>query len=106
MNCKHLEPKSNGIVVHKLTGLHHGWVTKAKYIPGLSQLVTCSMDATVNLCDPEKFNSYDRFRHSFHTFKGHQKAVYSFDWSQSYNFLVSCGLERKLYVNFSYMLAC
>ena len=90
-SCKHPEPKRHGVTLHKLSGLHKDWVTKTRFIPELSQLVTCSMDSTINLCDPEKMNSYERFQHSFHTFRGHQKPVYSFDWSHDHSFIVSCG---------------
>ncbi len=83
--------------IRQLTGLHKDWVTKARYIPDLSALVTSSLDCTINLCDPEKIGSYERFRHSFHTFRAHSKGVYSFDWSRQNSFIASCGLERNAY---------
>jgi WD40 repeat protein len=87
-------------LVCQLTGLHRDWVTKVRYISDLSALVTCSLDCTVNLCDPEKIGSYERFRHSFHTFRGHTKGVYSLDWSRQNSFIASCGLERNACVVF------
>ena len=72
-------------------------MTKVRYIPDLSALVTSSLDCTINMCDPEKIGSYERFRHSFHTFRAHTKGVYSFDWSRQNSFIASCGLERNAY---------
>jgi hypothetical protein len=59
---------------------------------------TGSLDGTVNMCDPEKISSFTRFKHSFRTFRGHEKAVYSFDYSSENSFMVSSGVERTISV--------
>ncbi|GBG32362.1 WD repeat-containing protein 64 [Hondaea fermentalgiana] len=68
---------------------HTDHVTQVDYVGGLSSLVTCSLDATVNVFDLERA----RLKR---TFTQHKKAVYSFTWCAGSKVIASSGLERHI----------
>ena len=66
--------------------VHSDWVNKVMYISDLSAVASCSLDKTLCINDVER--NYAR------KLTAHNKCVYSFDWSPSYKFLASCGMDR------------
>ena len=68
--------------------VHTDWVNKVMYINDLSAVASCSLDKTLCINDVER--NYSR------KLAAHTKCVYSFDWSPSYKFLASCGMDRQV----------
>ena len=70
---------------------HAGPVTDILPIKNQNMLVTCATDAKICIWDA-----------SNHAYKkdliGHEKGVFSLDWSDDYNFLFSAGLDHDVYV--------
>ncbi|CAM6069836.1 unnamed protein product [Sphagnum tenellum] len=70
--------------------LHSDWMTTIKYLSHSNSLITTSMDGNLLMLDFEK-------RHLKWSGKEHAHGIYSCDYCRSYNFIVTCGLER--YIN-------
>jgi len=70
---------------------HAGPITDILPIKNQNMLVTCATDAKICIWDA-----------SNHSYKkdliGHDKGVFSLDWSEDYNFLFSAGLDHDVYV--------
>jgi len=70
---------------------HAGPITDILPIKNQNMLVTCATDAKICIWDA-----------SNHSYKkdliGHEKGVFSLDWSEDYNFLFSAGLDHDVYV--------
>ena len=71
---------------HRTDCVHSDWINKVMYINDLSAVASCSLDKTLCINDVER--NYSR------KLSAHTKCVYSFDWSPSYKFLASCGMDR------------
>eukprot|EP00002_Diphylleia_rotans_P027006 TRINITY_DN5402_c0_g1_i5.p1 TRINITY_DN5402_c0_g1~~TRINITY_DN5402_c0_g1_i5.p1 ORF type:complete len:910 (-),score=139.08 TRINITY_DN5402_c0_g1_i5:1039-3768(-) len=70
--------------------IHSDWITKARYIPKLDQILTSSLDAKMTLCDTDM--------EVVRTFEGSQKGIYTFEWSLSNKLVASCGFDRLVYL--------
>lgn len=68
---------------------HQDHVTHVAYVPELSAIVSCSLDATVVVYD------YAR-RCTKEVFTQHKKPVYYFAWCPTVKLIASCGLERNI----------
>lgn len=55
----------------------------------LDSIITSSLDTTLQIMNLEKGKG-------FRQLQGHEKAVFSFDWSQRLKLIASCGLEREM----------
>lgn len=100
---------------------HSDWVSRARYIADLNSIVSCSLDKVCSAtrrarkqyamqCSAVLTACANAFRHTPHHFQmicvtdverrlptrtlaGHHKSVYAFDWSKTYKFIASCGME-------------
>ncbi|BFI40394.1 hypothetical protein MPTK2_7g09070 [Marchantia polymorpha subsp. ruderalis] len=70
--------------------LHSDWVTRIRYMAHSNSLLTASMDGNLLMLDFEK-------RIPKWTAKEHAHGIYGCEYCRSYNFIVTCGLER--YIN-------
>ena len=70
---------------------HKGWITKIKYYPDLTVIISSSLDGFIHHHSLEDL-SYKEHR----TFNLHQKGVNSFVYSPKHRFMASCGEERHI----------
>ncbi|GAQ84591.1 hypothetical protein KFL_001960080 [Klebsormidium nitens] len=78
-----------GIKISAPWKVHKNWVTRLKYISHSASLLSCSLDGYLNMLDYEK-------REVKWAAKEHQKGVYACDYCRSFNFIVTCGVERNI----------
>ena len=74
---------------------HSDWVTKVCFYDELNAMVSSSLDGTLRIGELERRSRHSRVlgdveKHS------QKKGVYSFDWSNTFKLLASCGLERTV----------
>ncbi|CAM6105598.1 unnamed protein product [Calypogeia fissa] len=70
--------------------LHSDWVTRVRFLSHSNSLMTTSMDGSLLMLDFER-------RHLKWSAKEHAHGIYGCEYCRSYNFIVTCGLER--YIN-------
>nr|XP_024383322.1 WD repeat-containing protein on Y chromosome-like isoform X4 [Physcomitrium patens] len=70
--------------------LHNDWMTSIKYLSHSNSLITTGMDSQLLMLDFEK-------RQIKWSGNEHANGIYACDYCRSYNFIVTCGLER--YIN-------
>ncbi|EFJ22347.1 hypothetical protein SELMODRAFT_416582 [Selaginella moellendorffii] len=69
--------------------IHNNWVTRIKYLSHSSSLLSCSMDSTLLMLDLEK-------QKRKWSGKEHHHGIFALDYCRSFNFIVTCGLERNV----------
>ena len=84
-----MSDRTGGFEPQQSHRIHTDWITKLQYQHHTSSLLSCSMDSTLKLTDIER-------RKAKWTVSQHVRGVYGFDTCQTYNFIVSCGLERNI----------
>jgi WD40 repeat protein len=73
--------------------LHKGWITKIKFYPDLTYIISSGLDGFIHIHDIEHL-AYKENK----TFNLHQKGVNSFIYSSKHRFVASCGEERHILV--------
>ena len=76
---------------------HADWVTKCQFYPELNFMVSSSLDGTLKIGDLERRSRHCRQLGEVDK-HGAKKGVYSFEWSNLFKVLASCGLERNVNV--------
>lgn len=75
---------------------HSDWVTKCCFYPELNFMVSSSLDGTLKIGDLERRSRHSRQLGEVDKHSAAKKGVYSFEWSNTFKVLASCGLERTV----------
>jgi len=74
---------------------HADWVTQCCFYPELNFMVSSSLDGTLKIGDLERRSRHCRQLGEVDK-HGMSKGIYSFEWSNLFKVLASCGLERAI----------